>query len=169
MTTPASERAADRPSALDYRTDNCPIGRTMEIFGERWTLVVVREVFNGVRRFDDMRLRTPIPRQVLTDRLRLLVDHGILEKVPYQVTGQRPRHEYRLTTKGIDLYPVLVTVAAWGNKHLPDPDGAAVEFAHRECGGLVQVELTCDKGHTLEQARNVVAQPGPGAKLREPA
>lgn len=169
MTTPASDRPADRPSALDYRTDNCPIGRTMEIFGERWTLVVVREVFNGVRRFDDMRLRTPIPRQVLTDRLRLLVDHGILEKVPYQVTGQRPRHEYRLTTKGIDLYPVLVTVAAWGNKHLPDPDGAAVEFVHRDCGGQVEVELTCAEGHTLAQARDVVAQPGPGAKLRESA
>lgn len=169
MTTPASDRPTDRPSALDYRTDNCPIGRTMEIFGERWTLVVVREVFNGVRRFDDMRLRTPIPRQVLTDRLRLLVDHGILEKVPYQVAGQRPRHEYLLTAKGIDLYPVLVTVAAWGNKHLPDPDGAAVEFVHRSCGGQVEVELTCAEGHALAQARDVVAQPGPGAKLREPA
>ena len=165
MVTTASP-ATDRPSALDYSTDNCPIGRSMAIFGERWTLVVVREVFNGVRRFDDMRVRTPIPRQVLADRLGLLVEHGILAKVPYQVTGQRPRHEYRLTTKGIDLYPVLIAISDWGNQYLADDDGPAIEFAHRDCGSPVEIALTCAGGHAIEHARDVVPRPGPGAKLR---
>jgi DNA-binding HxlR family transcriptional regulator len=165
MVTTASP-ATDRPNALDYSTENCPIGRSMAIFGERWTLVVVREVFNGVRRFDDMRVRTPIPRQVLADRLTLLVEHGILAKVPYQVTGQRPRHEYRLTQKGIDLYPVLVAISAWGNHYLADDDGPAIEFVHRECGSPVEIALTCTSGHDVAQARDVVPRPGPGAKLR---
>lgn len=158
-----------RPPALAWSTDNCPIGRSMALFGERWTLVVVREVFNGVRRFDDMRTRTAIPRQVLTDRLRVLVEAGILDKVPYRVEGQRPRHEYRLTAKGMDLHPVLVAISAWGNKHLADSEGPAIEFVHRDCGEHLDVQLTCTGGHTVDHARDVIPQPGPGAKLREPA
>src|SRR3954447_25307922 len=97
----------DEAPAMAWSTDNCTIGRAMEILGERWTFVVLREVFNGVRRFEDMRRHAAIPRQVLTDRLTLLVEHDILRKEPYQAPGQRVRHEYRLTAKGFDLYPVL--------------------------------------------------------------
>ena len=105
----------------------------MAILGERWTFVVLREVFNGVRRFDDMRQHTSIPRQVLTDRLALLVEHGILRKEPYKSPGERARHEYRLTDKGIDLYPVLISIAQWGDRYLADPAGPPVQFAHRDC------------------------------------
>jgi DNA-binding HxlR family transcriptional regulator len=135
----------------------------MEILGERWTFVVLREVFNGVRRFDDMRRHTTIPRQVLTNRLALLVQNDILRKEPYQPEGQRVRHEYRLTRKGLDLYPVLVAIGQWGDRYLADPEGSPVEFAHRDCGAEVGVVLRCDEGHVIDAARDVVPRPGPGA------
>src|SRR6266540_2486511 len=106
------------PEALDWSIDTCTIGRTMAILGEKWTVVVLREVFNGVRRFDDMRQRTQIPRQVLANRLASLVEQGLLRREPYQEPGARVRHEYRLTPKGFDLYPVLIAVAEWGNRYL---------------------------------------------------
>src|SRR5919112_6753945 len=118
-------------AALEWSVDTCTIGRAMEVLGERWTLVVLREVFNGVRRFDDMRVRTGIPRQVLTNRLATLVDSGVLRRVPYREPGARARHEYRLTGKGVDLYPVLLAVAEWGNRYLAEPEGPPIAFAHR--------------------------------------
>ena len=112
-----------RPAALDYSVDNCTIGRAMGILGEKWTVVVLRDVFNGIRRFDDMRERAGIPRQVLANRLALLVEQGILRREPYREPGARLRHEYRLTDKGLDLYPVLVAVREWGDRYLADPGG----------------------------------------------
>ena len=123
-------------------------------------------MFNGIRRFDDMRVRTAIPRQVLTDRLSLLVDHGILRKVAYQPPGQRSRFEYRLTDKGLDLYPVLVAIARWGDRHLADPAGPPVEFTHRDCGQPVTVAMRCADGHEVDEPREVVPCPGPGALAR---
>ena len=107
--------------------ENCTIARAMEILGERWTLVVLREVFNGVRRFDDMRVRTGIPRQVLTNRLATLVEQGVLRREPYREPGSRLRHEYRLTEKGLDLWPVLVAVLGWGDRYLADPEGPPLQ------------------------------------------
>lgn len=155
-----------RPAALDYSVDNCTIGRAMEILGERWTMVVMREVFQGIRRFDDMRVRTAIPRQVLANRLASLVETGLLRKVPYREPGSRERHEYRPTDKGLDLYPVMVAVAAWGDRYLAGPEGPPQEFVHRDCGELVHTELHCAAGHEIEGNRDVVGRPGPGAELR---
>jgi DNA-binding HxlR family transcriptional regulator len=152
------------PSALAFSTDNCTFGRAMAILGERWTFVVLREVFNGVRRFDDMRTHTGIPRQVLTDRLARLVDEGILRREPYRPEGQRTRHEYRLTDKGFDLYPVMVAVSQWGDRYLAGPEGPPVEFAHRDCGERVEVTVTCDAGHVLDDPRAVVPRPSRGAR-----
>ena len=112
------------PAALDWSIDTCTIGRAMEILGEKWTVVVLREVFNGVRRFDDMRERTGIPRQVLANRLASLVENGLLRREPYREPGARERHEYRLTRKGFDIYPVLIAVQAGGVRYLVDPGGA---------------------------------------------
>jgi DNA-binding HxlR family transcriptional regulator len=155
------------PSALAYSTENCTVGRAMEILGERWTFVVLREVFNGVRRFEDMRRHTGMPRQVLTNRLALLVEHDILRREPYREAGQRERHEYRLTPKGLDLYPVLVSIAGWGDRYLADPEGPPVEFAHRDCGAAVRTRLECADGHALDDPRAVVPRPGPGARRRQ--
>lgn len=142
---------------------NCTVGRAMSVLGERWTFVVLREVFNGVRRFEEMREHTDIPRQVLTNRLALLVEQDILRRVPYQDPGSRVRYEYRLTEKGFDLYPVLVAVLQWGDRYLADPEGSPVQIVHRDCGGPVSVQLSCSDSHLITDPRDLVPRPGPGA------
>jgi DNA-binding HxlR family transcriptional regulator len=152
-----------RPEALNWSIDNCTIGRAMEILGERWTVVVLREVFTGVRRFDDMRQRTGIPRQILANRLAGLVAHGILRRVPYREPGARVRHEYRLTDKGLDLYPVLVAVGDWGDRYLADPGGPPLRTVHADCQAQVHAVLRCEAGHHITTMRQVQPRPGPGA------
>ena len=149
---------------LDYDPANCAIGAAVGIIGERPTFLVLREVFNGVRRFDDMQRRTGIPRQVLSQRLGRLVDEGLLRKMPYQESGQRSRDEYRLTDKGLDLYPVLVSLLQWGDRYAVGPAGPPVELRHRDCGEPVHVQLSCATGHVLDSAREVTPVPGPGAR-----
>jgi DNA-binding HxlR family transcriptional regulator len=160
---------APRPAALAWSAGNCTLGRAMAVLGERWTVVVLREVFNGLRRFDDLRARTAIPRQVLSDRLRTLVDEGILHRHPYREPGERVRHEYRLTGKGFELYPVLLAVRDWGDRWLADPGGPPMVAEHRGCGGTVRTELRCDAGHPVTDPRDVLARPGPGARPRHAA
>lgn len=155
-----------QPAALAWSIDTCTIGRAMDILGEKWTVVVLREIFNGVRRFDDMRVRNSIPRQVLTNRLAGLVDAGVLRREPYREPGSRVRHEYRLTEKGFDLYPVMIAVSEWGNRYLSEPEGPPLAFTHRDCGAEVHTELHCGAGHTIGAYRDVVPQPGPGARRR---
>jgi DNA-binding HxlR family transcriptional regulator len=159
---------ATAPAALEWSVDTCTIERAMAIIGEKWTLVVLREIFSGVRRFDDMRVRTRIPRQVLANRLASLVEHGVLRREPYREPGARARHEYRLTPKGLDLYPVLIAVAAWGDTYLSDPAGPPLEFAHRDCGAPVHTEVHCADGHRVAENRDVMPRPGPGARRRLP-
>ena len=154
------------PAALEWSVDNCTLARAMEILGERWTVVVLREVFSGVRRFDDMRVRTGIPRQVLTNRLAALVGHGVLRREPYQEPGARVRHEYRLTGKGFDLYPMLIAVTEWGNRYLADPEGPPIRYTHRDCGAEMRVGMRCDDGHEVTDNRAVIPRPGPGAHRR---
>jgi DNA-binding HxlR family transcriptional regulator len=153
-----------RPVILDYDSANCAIGAAVALIGERPTFLVLREAFNGVRRFDDMQRRTGIPRQVLAGRLARLVREGLLRKVPYQENGQRSRHEYRLTDRGLDLYPVLVALMQWGDQHAAGPAGPPLLLEHRDCGAPVRLELTCRDGHVLESARDVTPVPGPGAR-----
>src|SRR3954452_21007078 len=133
-TRPRVSAMSTAPPALAWSADNCTVGRAMTILGERWTFVVLREVFNGVRRFDDIRRHSGIPRQVLSNRLALLVDQDVLRREPYQARGERARHEYRLTEKGFDLYPVLDAIADWGDRYLADAAGPPVELEHRDCG-----------------------------------
>ena len=135
----------------------------MEILGERWTFVVLREVFNGVRRFDDMRRHAAIPRQVLTDRLALLVDHDILRKEPYQEPGQRVRHEYRLTAEGLRPLPGAGRDRASGaTATSPTRRAPPVEFAHRDCGAPVDVRHALRRGprHHREPRRRHPARAG---------
>ena len=160
---PLTQETRDLP---EISVENCTIGRAMAILGERWTLIVLREVSVGVRRFAEMRERTGMPRQVLTDRLAALVDGGILRRVPYREQGARQRYEYRLTEKGFDLFPVLLAVREWGDRYLADADGPPVVNVHRECGAPVRVFLRCDDGHEPRSPREVVGRPGPGARLR---
>ena len=155
-----------RPGALDWSVDNCTIQRAVEAIGDRWSLILLREVFNGIRRFDELTVRTAIPRQVLTARLRSLVEEGILRKEPYREPGRRTRSEYRLTQKGLDLYPVLIAFQEWGNRYLVDADGPPTVFQHRDCGEQVELVLRCAAGHEVERTRDVVGALGPGARRR---
>src|SRR5262245_25520794 len=129
------------PEALAWSAENCTLGRAMDVLGEKWTILVLREVFLGIRRFEDLRVRTGIPRQVLTNRLAKLVDQGLLRRQPYQEPGARGREEYRLTEMGFDLAPVLASLLSWGDRYLGGPDGPPVRFEHRDCGAAVTVEL----------------------------
>lgn len=120
---------------------SCSIARTLDIVGERWTLLIVRDAFSGVRRFDDFLVRLPIARNVLTDRLNTLVEHGILRRKRYQ---EHPaRYEYRLTSRGTDLYPVLVALMQWGDSNLEPAGAPSTRVVHGECGADVGVSVTC--------------------------
>jgi DNA-binding HxlR family transcriptional regulator len=156
-----------RPAALDWSIDNCTIQRALAEMGDKWSLIVLREVFQGIWRFDDLTVRTAIPRQVLTARLRRLVEAGILTRVPYREPGQRARSEYRLTAKGLDLYPVFVALWAWGKAYLVDPDGPPMVFVHRDCDAPVELALRCADGHEITSSRDVLGALGPGARRRE--
>ena len=156
-----------RPWILDYDSANCAIGAAVGIIGERQTFLVLREAFSGVRRFDDMQRRTGMPRQVLSSRLGRLTDEGLLRKVPYQEAGQRSRDEYRLTSKGLDLYPVLVALMQWGDRWLDD-GGGPVELRHRDCGEPVAVQLSCAAGHPVTPDELDLAVRRPQRRPRAP-
>lgn len=156
------------PPVAEYELAHCSIARTLELVGEKWSLLVLREAFSGVRRFDDLHRRIGAPRQVLSQRLGRLVGVGLLRRVPYREPGQRTRYEYRLTEAGMDLYPVLVALLAWGDRHRPDPGGPALELTHRDCGEPVELALYCRAGHRLASAREVRPRPGPGARAAAP-
>jgi DNA-binding HxlR family transcriptional regulator len=139
---------------------NCSIARTLAIFGERWTLLVLRQAFLGVRRFEDMQASLGIARNILSDRLSTLVSEGILERRRYQ---ERPeRFEYRLTAKGRELYPVLVTLMQWGDRHAA-PGGPPVLLRHRTCGHLAEPTLVCSHCGEEIDPREMQPEPGPGA------
>jgi DNA-binding HxlR family transcriptional regulator len=148
-----------------FSDENCSIRRTLEIVGERWTLLILREAFFGVRRFDDFVRNVGCPRDVLSARLKTLVANGILERVPYREAGARARHEYQPTPKGQQLVPSLLALMEWGDRWAADADGPAVAVSHAECGEPVDVQLRCAGGHGPLDAGDLRIQPGPGAKL----
>jgi len=136
----------------------CSVAHTLDVIGERWSLLVLREVFLGVRRFEAIRAATGAPRAVLADRLRHLVDRGVLTRREYRDDGARPRHEYRLTDAGRELQPVLTALMQWGDKHVAQPDGPPLVLAHDGCGARVGARLVCEQGHVLaDDGRELVA------------
>lgn len=152
---------------LDYSTDNCSIQRSLNVIGEKWTLLVLREAFNGIRRFDQIRDHVGVSDPVLSDRLRKLVAADILHVRPYQEAGRRTRHEYRLTTKGLELYPVVIALLRWGDRYYADPDGPSVSVVHRDCGEPVETAVRCAAGHTLTSPLEARALPGPAAHAHD--
>jgi len=127
---------------------------------ERWALLIVREVSLGRRRFDELQAATGAPRAVLADRLRRLVDAGILATRPYRAPGRRAHSEYVLTDAGIDLLPLHAALAQWSERHHADVDGAgpALDFRHVACGGHVQAVLVCECGQQVSPHHRLVAQ-----------
>ncbi|MEU9481379.1 helix-turn-helix domain-containing protein [Streptomyces sp. NPDC048191] len=141
---------------------NCSVAATLSLVGERWTLLILREVFAGLHRFDEMAEHLGISRRALTERLRQLVDAGLLERRSYQEAGQRSRHEYHLTARAHDLQWVLAALLRYGDTHLGDPAAAPVVLRHSGCGGQVHVELRCSCGHEVAGS-DVEPVLGPGA------
>ncbi len=143
---------------------NCSIAQTLEVVGEWWTVLIVRDCLLGVTRFDDFQERLGIARNILSNRLDHLVERGILERAPYQ--DHPVRYDYRLTDKGRDLWLVLTTMREWGDRW-EAPDGAPVVLDHKACGHRATVVPTCSAcGEVLDGVHSVVARPGPGAKRR---
>jgi DNA-binding HxlR family transcriptional regulator len=153
----------------DYDEQNCSIARTLELVGERWSLLILREAFLGTRRFDDFQRGLGIARNVLQSRLERLTDGGIMRRVAYQ---ERPvRYEYRLTRKGVDLWPAIVALMKWGDRYAA-PDGPPTLLRHKDCGGEVDDRRRCTRCAAELEAWDVVPVRGPGAsdpRLPEPA
>lgn len=143
----------------DIDQQPCSLARSLAIIGDNWTLLVLRDCFLGVRRFDDFQQRLGVTRHVLSDRLRKLADGGVLEKVAYQ---ERPlRHEYRLTTMGRDLYPVIAHLAQWGDKYLAGDAGPPLVRVHRQCGEPLEAKLQCGHCGDSVEAQDIRLEENP--------
>jgi len=147
----------------DLAAEPCSILRPLALLGDRWTLVILRQAFAGVRRFDDLQSSLGLSRPVLADRLRRLVEAGVLDRCAYR-DDRRTRHEYRLTAKGLDLYPVLMALRDWGDRYLA-PDGPFIEYRHRGCGGQTHTHLLCDDCGAAVSAADIDVRPGPGLQV----
>jgi DNA-binding HxlR family transcriptional regulator len=144
----------------DYSNQRCSLAGTLELIGERWTLLIIRNAFLGIRRFDDHQEALGIARNVLQARLERLVEEGIMRRERYQ---ERPeRYEYRLTKKGVELWPVLVALMQWGDRHVY-PEGAPLVLQHKDCGGGVDPHRRCDRCGAELEAWDVEPGFGPGA------
>ena len=140
---------------------SCSIARTLDVIGDRWTILILRDCFRGVRRFDEFQRDLGIARNILTDRLQKLVDHGVLARRPYQ---QRPaRYEYRLTPRGVSLSPALVALMRWGDTWLSDDAGVPLELTHKECGTPLDQVFICWTCDTTVGPSEIGSRPGPGA------
>ncbi|WP_433560171.1 winged helix-turn-helix transcriptional regulator [Pseudonocardia xinjiangensis] len=149
---------------MEYDGSVCSVARTAAVLSDTWTVLVLRDVRHGVRRFDDLTAHLGIARNVLTRRLATLVDAGILDRVPYREAGSRLRHEYVLTQAGQDLVPVIIAMMGWGDRYRADPDGPPMRVEHAECGSPVHVELRCTDGHRIDPQEGLRTTPGPGAR-----
>jgi DNA-binding HxlR family transcriptional regulator len=150
----------------DYVSQTCSIAGTLEVVGERWSLLIVRNVFLGLRRFDQIQENLKIARNVLQTRLERLTEQGVLERVPYQ--ERPPRYEYRLTEKGLDLWPTIVALMQWGDRYAAPVAGPPVLLEHRGCGGRVDAHRVCEKCGKALGVREARALPGPGAAPEHP-
>jgi DNA-binding HxlR family transcriptional regulator len=144
----------------DYPGQVCSVAGALEVIGERWSLLIVRDVMNGNRRFGTLQRSLGVARNVLSARLQRLVEEGILERRAYQESP--PRHEYFLSEKGLDLWPALVALQGWGDRHSSGPGGPPMTIVHKECGGAVSDRGICESCGEVLHAPDARAVPGPG-------
>jgi len=156
----------EAPAFSRYDSETCSIARTLALIGDRWTLLVLRDVANGIRRFDELTDHLGVARNVLSRRLATLSEAGLVSRSAYRAPGARQRYEYRLTPAGRDLMPILLAFMGWGDRHLAGPDGPPAVATHAGCGAPVQVTVSCDAGHDLGDHPRVALHPGPGSVPR---
>ncbi|MCH7334957.1 helix-turn-helix domain-containing protein [Acinetobacter sp. NIPH 2699] len=138
----------------------CSVARTLSVLGDRWTMLILRNAFMGVRRFDDFQRSLGLTRHVLSERLKRLVEHGILTKVPY--VERQERFEYRLTDKGLDLYPIILSMVQWADKWMDMGFGQPIEFTHKACGKKMIPKVVCSECDESIHVQDVRATAGPG-------
>jgi len=143
----------------------CSVARALSVVGDRWSLLLVRDAFLGVRRFEDFHRDLGMTRHRLADRLRKLVDAGILDRVPY--SAHPPRFEYRLTEKGRDLHPIIVSLTRWGDRWMAGKAGPPLELVHKACGRTTMPALACPECGEPVGPRDLTARPGPGFRKRD--
>jgi DNA-binding HxlR family transcriptional regulator len=136
----------------------CSLAKTLGTLGDRWTLLILREAFYGVRRFDAMHRDLGLPRTILSERLAKLVETGMLEKLPYQEAGKRTRHEYRLTGKGADLFPALIALMEWGDRHMSETPRPPLVLRHARTGERVNIALVSEDGRVVTQLDQLKAE-----------
>jgi DNA-binding HxlR family transcriptional regulator len=153
----------------DLLAANCAIGRTGAVLGERWVFAILRAAFLRARTFEDYQRQTGIARNILSDRLGRLVDFGILERRAYSQGAKRTLNEYRLTQAGLDLYPIVVAIMEWGNRHTGLLNGPPVELVHRTCGAVTHPQLVCSACGEPIDAHDVEPRRGPGHAEPAPA
>jgi DNA-binding HxlR family transcriptional regulator len=142
---------------------NCSIARTVDVVGEWWTPLILRDAFRGTRRFDDFQASLGMARGVLTARLRKLTEQGIMERRAY--SDHPPRYDYVLTEKGLALFPVIAALMKWGDTWAPTPAGPSAVFVHDTCGKVTRPVLTCPHCRGEVTAANTHNEPGPGASV----
>jgi DNA-binding HxlR family transcriptional regulator len=150
----------------DYDNQVCSVAGALAVVGERWSLLILRDVFLGLRRFDQIQSNLGIARNVLQARLTRLLEQGVLEKRLYQERPQR--YEYHLTEKGLDLWPTMVALMKWGDEHAAPVGGPPVVLEHRGCGGAVDDHRICEACGARLSVRDVRALVGPGAASDHP-
>jgi DNA-binding HxlR family transcriptional regulator len=146
------------------KTMNCSVARTLSVIGERWTMLLLREAFLGRHRFDEFQQGTGIARNILSSRLRDLVRDGILDRV--RSDGDNGRIEYRLTKKGLDLYPILVAMMRWGDTWLSGESGPPMTLIHRSCGAKTSLDMVCSHCGERVVAREMIAIPRVAGRSR---
>lgn len=144
---------------VDLSAFSCSVARTLDVVGDKWSLLVLRDAFYGVRRFEDFARDLGIARNVLANRLGRLVDAGVLERRQYQ--EHPPRSEYRLTAKGRDLLPVLLTMMRWGDRWAGAADGPPIDLVHRDCGAHTHAVAVCASCGDELTPFNVLVDPLP--------
>jgi DNA-binding HxlR family transcriptional regulator len=144
----------------DFGAMACSIARTLDVIGEPWSPLILRNVWVGLTRFEQIQADLGIARKVLTERLNHLVDHGVLERRPYD---RRPRYEYVLTDRGTELVDMLMVMVGWADKWLAGEAGPPVLYRHRACGEISHVDLRCAHCGQPMHARDIELLPGPGA------
>jgi DNA-binding HxlR family transcriptional regulator len=144
----------------DYPGQVCSIANSLEVVGERWSLLIVRDVLNGNRRFGELQSSLGIARNVLSARLQRLIDEDILER-----RHGPARYEYFLTEKGLGLWPALIALLNWGDRYSPSPGGPPKLIVHKECGGRVSDRGICEECGQVLNARDARQVPGPGSPL----
>jgi DNA-binding HxlR family transcriptional regulator len=149
----------------DYPEQVCSIARSLEVVGERWTLLILRDAVLGIERFEDFQESLGIATNVLANRLKLLCDEGVLDRVPDEARPGRPK--YVLTSKGAELAPALIVLMKWGDRHYPTPKGPPRLTLHAGCGGNIEPDFRCDRCGKQARPGEIELPSGPGAPRRD--